>query len=127
MIILAGGLIFMSFTISKGNGTMAKTHKANIVIPKGVHALIMQHCYMCHNTKSRDIKPKKKLNYDSLTQMPLPELVGKLQNIKDVLTKGKMPPKKFLEHHPDKALSASQRSFFANWATRSADSLLKYK
>lgn len=127
MIIMAGGLIFMSFTVPKQDGTTPKKQKANIVIPEGVHALIMKHCYMCHSTKSKDKKPKKKLNFDLLTQMPLPGLVGKLQGIHDVVDSSKMPPKKFLEHHPDKALTASEKVFLAHWAVSSADSLMKNK
>ena len=126
LIILAGGLIFMSFTVPKESGTTTKQN-SNLIIPKGAHALIMQHCYMCHNSKSRDIKPKKKLNFDLLAQMPLPGLVGKLQGIHDVVAKGKMPPQKFLEHHPDKALSAKDKSLLENWAVATADSLMKNK
>jgi hypothetical protein len=82
---------------------------------------------MCHNTKSRDKKPKKKLNFDLLTQMPLPGLVGKLQGIYDVVDSSKMPPKRFLEHHPDKNLSPKDRIRLAQWAISSADSLMKNK
>ena len=117
----------MSFTVPQGNGTTTKSQKDNLVIPKGVHAVIMKHCFMCHNTKSKDEKPKKKLSYDILTHMALPDIVAKLQNISDVLNKDKMPPQKFLEHHPEKALNATDKSLLANWALSSADSLLRYK
>ena len=127
LIILAGGLVFMSFTVPQGNVTTTKNKKANLVVPKGVHAVIMEHCYMCHNLKSRGEKSKKKLNFDLLTHMPLPEIVAKLQNIADVLNNDKMPPKKFLAAHPDKALNAKDKELMTVWAISSADSLMRNK
>jgi hypothetical protein len=127
MIILAGGLIFASFTYAQGNGTMMKSQKANLVIPAGVHSIIMQHCFMCHNTKSRGTKSKEKLSFDLLTHMELPTIVAKLQNISDELNNDKMPPKKFLEHHPEKALNAKDKSTLTLWAIASADSLMRHK
>lgn len=127
LIVLAGGLVFMSFTSAEGNGTMAKSQKENIVIPSGVHAVIMKNCYMCHNLKSRGVKSKEKLNFDLLTHMALPDIVAKLQNIGDVLNNDKMPPKKFLEAHPDKAINAKDKSLLKDWAVASADSLVRNK
>ncbi len=127
MIILAGGLIFSNGTFAQGNETMQLSKKANLVIPSDVHKVIMQHCFMCHNTKSRDEKPKKKLSFDILTHMDLPTIVAKLQNITDAVNNDKMPPKKFLEHHPDKALTAQDKNALVVWAISSADSLLRHK
>ncbi|MBE0649751.1 MAG: heme-binding domain-containing protein [Bacteroidales bacterium] len=127
MIILAGGLIFMSFAVVPENNSMNKSQKANLVIPNGVHSVIMQHCFMCHNMKSRGVKSKEKLNFDLLTHMELPTIVAKLQNISDAVNNDKMPPKKFLEHHPEKALNAYDKSLLTKWAVASADSLLRNK
>ncbi len=117
----------MSFTAISGNGTMKKSQKENIVIPSGVHAVIMKHCYMCHNMKSHSEKSKKKLNFDLLTHMALPEMVAKLQNVADVLNNDKMPPKKFLAAHPEKALNTKDKSLLIVWAISSADSLVRNK
>ena len=127
MIILAVGLIFTNFASAQGNGAMMKSQKANLVIPAGVHSVIMQHCFMCHNTKSRDTKPKEKLSFDLLTHMDLPTIVAKLQNISDEVNNDKMPPKKFLEHHPEKALNAKDKDILTVWAIASADSLIRHK
>lgn len=127
MVILAGSLIFTNFTFAQGTGMMKKSEKTNLVIPTGVHSVIMQHCFMCHNTKSRGEKSKEKLNFDLLTHMDLPTIVAKLQNISDAVNNDKMPPKKFLEHHPEKALNAKDKDVLTVWAIASADSLIRHK
>lgn len=57
--------------------------------------------------------------------MLLPDIVAKLQDNHDVLNKNKMPPRKFLKHHPDKALNAKDKNLLANWAISSAESLIE--
>jgi hypothetical protein len=48
-----------------------------------------------------------------------------LKEIAEVLEKGEMPPKKFLEKNPDKKLTEEQVKILTDWSKKEMDALLK--
>jgi hypothetical protein len=69
------------------------------------------------------MKAKMKLKFDKMPDMKTGKLVGKLSKISKMLKKGKMPPKKFLNHFPDKALTEAQVNTIRSWADGLAQKL----
>ncbi len=85
-------------------------------IPEQVQTIIQHSCYGCHHTASKNLKGKKKLDFDKLAGLKTYKLAGKMQDIVDVLKKGKMPPKKFLAKYPERVLKGAEKEQMLSWA-----------
>ncbi len=70
-------------------------------------------------------KAKKKLLIDQLHELSKIKLVAALGDIKETVENGDMPPQKFLDKYPDKALTAEEAEKLKDWAGKAADDLLK--
>lgn len=128
-IVWALPLLFLFILIGSGF-TLKKTFQTlnpedNIVIPENIQAIIDHSCFGCHNVDSQSDKAKKKLLFDELAQLPKAKIVAKLGDISEMVGKGEMPPEKFLEKFPDKALSEEQAKTLKDWADNAAEELLK--
>lgn len=94
-------------------------------IPDDVNQIFEKSCYGCHNMESSNEKGKKKLMIDELSNLSKAKLVGKLGDIGEVVAKNDMPPKKFLEKYPDKALTDDEAKRLKEWAESTVDDLMK--
>jgi len=94
-------------------------------VPADVKKVIDNKCYGCHNSESKNEKGKKKLSFDKLSALSVAKQVGKYEEIHEVVTEAKMPPKKFLAKYPDKALSADETKALLTWAKDESDKLMK--
>jgi hypothetical protein len=94
-------------------------------MPDNVKQILDNSCFPCHNTDSRNEKAKSKFNVEELGSLSVPKLVGKMGDIKDVLDKNEMPPKKFREMRPEKVPTPEQFQILKNWATATANSLIE--
>jgi mono/diheme cytochrome c family protein len=92
-------------------------------IPENVSQILNDRCAGCHGSDSKNAKAKLHFKIDDLSDMKVSKLVGKLSKISEVVTKEKMPPKKFLNHYPDKAPTDEQRKTLSEWAESTANSL----
>ena len=92
---------------------------------KKVKEVIDTRCYGCHSPKGKSEKAKKKLLWDDLPGLPKAEQVSKLDDIIEVMEKGKMPPKKFLEMKPDAKPTDKEVKILKNWAEKTSDHLMK--
>jgi mono/diheme cytochrome c family protein len=86
------------------------------VIPANVKAVIDQKCYGCHNANSKNDKAKAKLDWDALTKMKKAKRMAAMEEIAEVLDKGEMPPKKFLDFKPEAKLSESDLATLKEWS-----------
>lgn len=87
-----------------------------------VKGIVDNSCYGCHHTDSKNDKGKKKLNFDSFgTDYSAIKSGGKLKEIAIVVNDNDMPPSKYLEHNPEKALSAEQKAVLIDWAKKEAE------
>lgn len=93
------------------------------VIPENIDKTLKNTCYGCHNSESKNTKGKLKLKLDDFPTMKKSKLISKLSKIAKSLEKGKMPPKKFLEHYPEKALSVDDKAALIDWAKSTAQKL----
>jgi len=116
----------MSF-VSDSNKKVSKETiiTTSIEVPKEVKGIIDNKCYGCHNSESKNTKGKKKLSFDKLNDLSVYKQIGKYEGIHETITKGEMPPKKFLAKYPNKALTAKEKEILLTWAKSKGDELTK--
>ena len=85
-------------------------------IPANVKAVVDQKCYGCHNANSKNEKGKAKLDWDALGKLKKGKRLAAMGEIAEVLEKGEMPPKKFLEFKPEAKLSDSDLATLKEWS-----------
>jgi mono/diheme cytochrome c family protein len=107
------GLFFMQGTSEPV--TVVEPHQ-DTVIPANVKAVIDQKCYGCHNVNSKNDKGKAKLDWDALAKMKKAKRMATMEEIAEVLEKGEMPPKKFLDFKPEAKLSESDLATLKEWS-----------
>lgn len=99
------------------SATLKTTVKTSVDVPEDVQAVIKGKCLGCHNIESRNDKAKEKLEFDRLDSLSMVEKIGKFKDIGKELNDNKMPPEKFLERFPDKALTADEKKILLDWAS----------
>lgn len=94
------------------------------VMPENVKSIIDQSCFQCHNADSQNEKAHKALDFKSLEELSKVKKITTLKEIGEMVEKGEMPPKKFLEKYPDKKLNDEQAKILIDWAKREIDAQL---
>jgi mono/diheme cytochrome c family protein len=94
-------------------------------MPDNVKAIIDKSCFGCHNTDSQNLKSKEKLDFKTLDTLSNTDKTSKLNNIAEMLRKGEMPPKKFLEKFPDKKLTPDEQKAITKWVKVEIKNLMK--
>jgi mono/diheme cytochrome c family protein len=94
-------------------------------IPEDIQTIFDKSCFGCHNVEATSDKAKKKLLIDQMQELSKAKLVAALGDIAEVVEKGDMPPQKFLDKYPDKALTQEEAAKVKEWAETTADELLK--
>ena len=114
--VLFVGLIFSNFTYVKLNLDSPPEEK-QLNMSEEVKSVIDQSCFGCHNSESKNIKGKNKLNFDRIGQKySAIKSAGKLKDIAEVIQENEMPASKFLKNYPDKALTEDQKTLLIEWA-----------
>jgi mono/diheme cytochrome c family protein len=106
------GLLFLQGKSEPTSYTLA----ADAELPANVKAVVDQKCYGCHNANSKNEKAKAKLDWDALGKLKKSKRVAAMDEIAEVLEKGEMPPKKFLENKPEAALSEADLATLKEWS-----------
>ncbi len=104
---------------------LSGSRQAEITFPADVKAVIDNKCYGCHSKDGRSEEAKEDMMWDSIPLYPKERQIAVLDDISDVLEKGKMPPEKMIEMHPEAALTPDQKALIKNWAENTADNLMK--
>lgn len=94
-------------------------------IPEDVSVILDNKCFGCHNVEAKSDKAKKKLLIDQMGELSKSKLVAKLGDIGKVIEKNEMPPSKFLENYPDKALTEDETKKLKAWTDSAAEELMK--
>lgn len=92
--------------------------------PEEVMTVLERSCFDCHTSESGNVKAKTKLNFSKWEELKVTKKVGELDGIKEVVSKGDMPPKKYVEKYPEKALSAEEKKMISDWASAEMDKLM---
>jgi len=117
------GLLFMNFSSVTNTVKENPSSPAAIEIPTDVQAILDNSCYGCHNSDSKNLKGKKKLNFDKLSDLKTYKAIGKLTDVAESVTEGDMPPKKILKKHPDMKMTDTETETLVNWAKSTAKTL----
>ena len=112
---------FMLTIVAWGTNKPSKTN----AMPDDVKAVIENSCFGCHNTDSRNEDGKKELDFNKLDSLSKIKMISAYKEIGEVLEKNEMPPKKFLERFPDKALSEDHKQLLLDWSKKEAEALVK--
>ncbi len=110
-------MVAFSFT------TLHKT--GDIDMPDDVKSVVDDKCYGCHSADGKSDKAKDALMWDDISKLSKVKMIGKLDDISEVIEKGEMPPEKFLEKFPDKKLTDEESKLLKEWADSSANKILE--
>ena len=92
--------------------------------PDEVMTILERSCFDCH-TQDGSAKAKLSLNFSKWDNYKLTKKIGKLSDIAEEVKEQKMPPKRYIDDYPDKALSSEEVEIIANWANEAADKLME--
>lgn len=105
--------------------TTPATDEIELGWPDDVMALLENSCYDCHTKDASNIKSKGALNFSKWEDYKLTKKIGKLNDISESVKEKKMPPKKYLDKFPEKALSDEEIGVVTNWANAEAEKLME--
>ncbi len=94
-------------------------------MPENVKAVVDKSCFGCHNTEGRNEEAKEKLNFSTLDELSTVKKLATLKHIGETVEKKEMPPQKFLERFPDKALTENEVKVLTEWVKNSTASLMQ--
>ena len=121
-------LVVLAFTypagrLSANNGNPPQEQVAP-VFPEAVQKVVETSCFDCHSDASSNAKAKMKLNFSKWSDLSDSKKVGKMEAINEVVSKGDMPPAKYISNHPDKAPGQEQKDIINKWATEESAKLM---
>jgi uncharacterized membrane protein len=122
--IIAVSLAFMAFTFTSYNTTLSPQEEVKSGFPEDVQEIITTSCYDCHSTEGSNIKAKSKLNFSKWNDYSSAKKVGKLEGINETIKENDMPPGKYLNKHPDRALTDEQKELVYKWVTEETNKLM---
>jgi len=118
-------IISTAFISFQSNPVQNPNPEEGFAIPEDVNQIFEKSCFGCHNVEASSDKAKKKLLIDQLGDLSIAKLVGKLGAIEEALEEKEMPPEKFLAKYPDKALTDGETKRLMEWASKTAEDLMK--
>lgn len=120
--VLVALMLLVAFGFKVSNNP---TNSAASETSEEVKAVIQNKCFGCHNTDSKNDKAKEKLDFKTLEALSGPDKVKAFREIADEVKDEEMPPKKFLERFPDKALTKDEHELLMSWAKEEAKNAMK--
>lgn len=108
-------LAMMAFTYPSGKNINPPQDKVASVFPEDVQKILETSCYDCHSNAASNAKAKLKLNLSKWSELSDAKKVGKMEAIKETVSKGDMPPGKYVSNHPEKALGKEQKDIISKW------------
>ncbi|RKD90142.1 heme-binding domain-containing protein [Mangrovibacterium diazotrophicum] len=112
---------------SQAGGNNDEESKITYPMPQKVKAVMESKCFECHNDAGRSDKAKKGLNFSTLDGFTNIEKIATLSEVKKEVSEGEMPPQKFLEKHPEAALTPDETKLLVDWVQKESKALLKKK
>jgi len=123
--LLLGIMGVLMFTVFGFKLVNTPSKSTAIDMPEEVSSIIEGKCFGCHNTDSKNDKAKEKLDFKMLESLAKPDKVHALRDIGEVLEENEMPPKKYLDRFPDKALTKDEKKALMQWAKKEAKNAMK--
>jgi hypothetical protein len=98
----------------KAQGVQNEAGKSKPV-PAAVTAIIEKSCIGCHSDDGSSLA-KMHVNFTKWSEYSAEDQTSNGQDIVKMVTKGKMPPKKFLKNNPEAKLTDAEKTTICNWA-----------
>ncbi len=129
MLMIKTALVFLlslTFVIGDNTPTPNPPQDGNgLVMPEDIKLVIEKKCAGCHSAGSKNEKAKEKLIWANVSTMDKTAAASILDEVVEVVSKGEMPPVKFLERFPENKLTEKEAKSIKKWADKSANKLLK--
>jgi len=116
LVMTGAGLLFMAFMTSPAPGPG---------FPEDVEKVLKASCFDCHSNNASSKKGKLALNFDKWGDYKTSKKVSKLNDICELVEENKMPPGKYLEKKPDRALTDAQKELICSWADKESAKLME--
>lgn len=115
-IISASAILLMVCIVSpiRSQGVQKEGEKSK-AIPADVTAIIEKSCIRCHSEDGNKLA-KLHFSFTKWNEYSAEEQTSIGQDILKMVTKGKMPPKKFLKNNPELKPTSAERKTISNWA-----------
>jgi len=109
-------VIIMSLMVLCSVSTFGQTEKKEGAssIPAEVSAVLNKACTTCHSNAGKD-KPKAAVNFSVWDQYTPTEKKLLSASIQAEVQKGSMPPKRYLESHPEGAMTEAEIKQITQW------------
>jgi len=124
----AVALAMMAFTNPSGITSREKSNppqeQVAPVFPEDVQKILETSCFDCHTDAASNVKSKSKLNFSKWSELSDAKKVGKMESINEEVTKGEMPPQKYINNYPDKALKQEHKEIISKWVTETSAKLM---
>jgi hypothetical protein len=108
------GFATLMLILSVGEINAQETN-SNSLIPADVKALVDKSCISCHSSDGSGMAASR-VNFTTWEKYTPEKQASKADDICAIITKGKMPPKKFISSHPDAVLSDADKKIICDWA-----------
>ncbi len=115
LIALAGFSAMLDEDLQIKNSNLPQGEVVNPNLPDSILSIIENSCFDCHSDRSGNFAAKGKLNFSGWNDYSPAKKVSKMDDICNMITKGKMPKKKYLSKNPDKALTKEQIDRICKW------------
>ena len=115
--IISASIILLIVCIAspmKAQGVQKEAEQSKPV-PAAVTAILEKSCIGCHSDDGSTLA-KSHFNFTKWNEYSVEERTSIGQDMVKILSKGKMPPKKFLKNYPDLKLTAEEKKTISNWA-----------
>lgn len=119
--------LLSNFTFTSNSNLKSSSPEDDVkyTVPDEVNTIIQNSCFGCHHTDSKNEKGRKKLDFNKIGgEYNSIKSAGKLRDISKAILEEEMPPEKFLNHYPEKALSATDKQKLSDWASAESGRLL---
>ncbi|MBP6977605.1 MAG: heme-binding domain-containing protein [Bacteroidales bacterium] len=113
--IAAIGLLVAYVTLTSPAGSAESVNSSNTVWPENVAKILENSCYDCHTDLSGNAMAKAKLNFDGWDKLTDAKKLGTLDEICSEVTRGSMPPAKYISKYADRKLSPEQVTLICSW------------
>ena len=106
-------VVYFSNPVDAGNNPKVKAENRN-QIPDSLKTIFKNSCISCHSSGGNMIA-ESHLNFDKWNNYKIKKQIKKADKICDMITEGKMPPKKTREAKPETIPTKAQIDYICKW------------
>jgi mono/diheme cytochrome c family protein len=108
-------LMVCALACSSGKSVSSSELKSDTPIPSDVHKIMVTSCLACHGEAGKAMA-KAAVKMSDWGSYTAKKQASKAKAMCKMVTKGKMPPKGYLNEHPEAKLTPEQIATICNWS-----------